>query len=404
MKLKVTFFAFLFIFQIGLSNAQEPTRFTGKIIDFETKKPIPLVTIQSPSVYTITNTDGEFEAIPQQTNEQITLSHISYHSLQIDFKNMPEVIELQPKTFELAELIVTPRETLVKELKEVWNKYMALTKDKKDKDFPESTFYYRQLTANDGLYTEYIEAFFTSPTTVAVLSLSLQEGRFARIKKDSVAHFTNYFYLSMIIPFSRKKDKNKKVIKTFLYPDFDKHYEIYLNRVISPAQEDEVKVYEFVPHQHKEENALFLSGKLFIRTKDRAIIRAEIKPVSMGVTFDHKTKVISEEHTFILSYREGIVSYPIIESVQADSKIKAIRNQKETTIHLSSILFANEFTFDKKGKKIKQKDHLLQEIAKSKYNQAFWDDNSVVKRTKIEQQVLDDFNREGYFGTMNMVQ
>ena len=43
-------------------------------------------------------------------------------------------------------------------------------------------------------------------------------------------------------------------------------------------------------------------------------------------------------------------------------------------------------------------------VANSEYNQDFWDNNPIIKRTKIEQQVVDDFNRHGYFGSMNLNQ
>lgn len=402
--IKASFLLIILLVEVMPLVSQEQVTFTGKIIDSETKEPIPLVTIQSSSVYTITNTEGGFDIQPKQADKSISFTHISYHRQQIDFDKLSETIELKPKTFELAEVIITPRETIIKELKEVWNKYMALTKDKKDKDFPESTFYYRQLTSNNDFFIEYIECFFTAPTTVSVQKMSLQEGRFARIKKDSLPYFTNYFYFSQIPPFSRKKAQKKKDLNTFLCADFDEHYEIQIYQIISPGEEDEVKVYKFIPkHPVWEDNSFFFAGKLYIRTKDQAIIRAEIKPVAMGLTFDRKTKVISEDHSFIISYREGITTYPIVESVQALSTIRVMRSQKENVMHIQSILFANDYTFDKKGIKVKQKDHLLKEVINSKYNQEFWDNNPVVKRTKIEQQVLDDFNRLGYFGTMNMV-
>lgn len=394
----------IFMGNTPLASQEQPV-FTGKIIDAETKEPVPLVAIRSSTVYTITNTDGEYDIQTTKPDEQISFTHISYQPQLIDYNQLPEVIELKPQIFELAEIIITPRETLIKELKEVWNKYMTLTKDKKDKDFPESTFYYRQLTSVDDSYTEYIECFFTAPTTVSIQDMSLQEGRFAHINKKEIPNITNYFYLSRIPPFSREKAQYKGSLNTFLCADFEEHFEIYLNKIISPQQNNEIKVYEFVPkHPFIEKKAIFLSGKLFIRVKDNAIIRAEITPASMGITFNKKIKVTDEENTFILTYRDGVTSYPVIESVQATTKITLSRNNEEKVMHIKSILFANDYTFDQKGKKVKQKDHLLKEVINSKYNQEFWDNNPVVKRTKIEQQVLDDFNKEGYFGTMNMVQ
>jgi len=69
-------------------------------------------------------------------------------------------------------------------------------------------------------------------------------------------------------------------------------------------------------------------------------------------------------------------------------------------MNVYSILFAIEYPVKLKGKKISQYDFLLKKVAESKYNQEFWDNNPIIKRTTIEQQVVDDFNRLGYFGSM----
>ena len=163
--------------------SQEKAIFTGKIVDAETKQPVELVTLHAPSGITITNTEGEYE-IKCNENETISFSHISYHSQQIPVRNIPALIELKPKVFELAEVLVVPRDAIVKELKAVWNKYYKELKGKKEKDYTEKTFFYRQLTFNNDTCVEYIESFFTAPTTVAVTTMTLQEGRFAGIKKN----------------------------------------------------------------------------------------------------------------------------------------------------------------------------------------------------------------------------
>jgi hypothetical protein len=71
-------------------------------------------------------------------------------------------------------------------------------------------------------------------------------------------------------------------------------------------------------------------------------------------------------------------------------------------MNIQSTLIPTELTFDKKRKRLKFEESLFLKVLKSEYNQEFWDENSVVKRTQIEQQVLNEFNREGYFGTMNL--
>lgn len=37
-----------------------------------------------------------------------------------------------------------------------------------------------------------------------------------------------------------------------------------------------------------------------------------------------------------------------------------------------------------------------------KYNNEFWNDNPIIKRTFVEQKVLDDFVKMGYFGAFEL--
>ncbi|MDR1200568.1 MAG: hypothetical protein LBL58_02915 [Tannerellaceae bacterium] len=94
-----------------------------------------------------------------------------------------------------------------------------------------------------------------------------------------------------------------------------------------------------------------------------------------------------------------------MEFVQVNADIISahkFKKKNRVAINAKSILFAVENTFDEQGNKLKQSDALLKKVAETKYDQAFWDSHPIVKRTEVEQQVLDDFNRQKYFGTMKI--
>jgi len=122
----------------------------------------------------------------------------------------------------LPEIVVIPRSVIIEELTAVWNKYNQLLKNKKEKDFPMQIYYYRQMTQNDDLYTEYMECFFTAPTTIRIQALSLQAGRFARIKKDSIGGLKNFFMTSQMTPISLHEASKEKAINPFLVKDFNR--------------------------------------------------------------------------------------------------------------------------------------------------------------------------------------
>lgn len=381
-------------------TAQEKIMYSGKIIDAETRQPIELVAVYTDSSSTISNMDGEYE-LKSSANRNIMFSHISYHAQTIHCQSVPDVIELKPKTFELAEVVIMPQEAIIRELKGVWSRYSKLLKGKKEKDFPVSTYYYRQLTFNNDTCVEYIESFFTAPTLAQIRTLSLQEGRYARIKRDSIFWFANYFTNSLAAPFSISEARTK-AINSPLCADFEKYYNVSIHKIISSGQQDEIRVYAFQPKEDKLiKNSFFISGLLYIRMEDRTILRAEMNANSLGFGSSN-ISILNEGYTFVVSYRDVPGSCPTIASVQVKCAIDANIHDRKCNMKIQSILIPAEYTFTKKGNRLKQKDVLFHEVMKSNYNQAFWDENPVVKRTKVEQQVLDDFNREGYFGTLNL--
>ena len=73
-----------------------------------------MVAIYAPSGNTITNTDGEYE-LKCNEDETISFSHVSYRTQQISVQNLPAIIEMKPKIFELAEIIVVPQEDIINE-------------------------------------------------------------------------------------------------------------------------------------------------------------------------------------------------------------------------------------------------------------------------------------------------
>ena len=391
-------YCFLILCFPSLTMAQKKA--ASCVMDAETNLPIGLVTIISSVDYSITNSEGEF-SLKVQDNDVIKLSHISYHPKQISHQQLKDTIFLEPKIIQLAEVLVMPKNIIAKELTAVWKRYDNLFSENYTRSFPYRTYYYRQLTQNNDLYTEYMECFFTAQTGTSIMEMSLQEGRYAGIKKDSLEKVTNFFYISQVHPFSQLSAKKRNALNCFLVKDFEKYYNIYISRIISPKSDDEVKVYEFVPiNEQIGKNATMLAGFLYIRTKDLSIIRMEANTTQLNVT--GIPDIRNKKYNFTVTYQDGISIYPVVETVVCELEINHQIGNKENKMRLYSTLFATDYDFKSSGKKMKKTDFLLKKVADSELNQEFWDNNPIIKRTKIEQQVVDDFNKLGYFGSMNI--
>jgi hypothetical protein len=388
-------------------TAQETV--SAHIIDAETRQPIDLVSVVSSVNGTITNREGGF-IVQIAPNDHLQLSHVSYYTQNIPVGQVGDTILLQPRVVELAEFVVMPRDVIVRELTAVWNKYYNLLRNRRDRDFPVQTFYYRQLTRNDDVYVEYIEAFFTALTSVRVRELYLQEGRFARANRAGTAEepifwFTNFFIFSHVTPFSLENARILNVANPFLVRDFEILYDINIVRIISPDSDDETIVYQFTPFQENIGiNAIMLSGQLYVRTRDLAIVHMEIFANDIGAR--GIPNVTNEIHHFSVTYREGIKAYPTVESVRAESVIThLLPNGQPHQMRISSLLYAVDHPIEtrrRRARNLRQNDVLLRRIARLGHNQEFWDNNPFVMRTAIEQRVLDDFIRAGYFGSMSL--
>jgi hypothetical protein len=208
---------------------------------------------------------------------------------------------------------------------------------------------------------------------------------------------------SQVRPLSLE-DAKENAVNPFLVKDFERHYDVSISRIISLNSEDEVVVYQFIPYRELSgRNRLMLSGQLYVRTKDRAIVRMEAFTQYIGI-IGGLSNVIDGKFDFTVTYRDGIESYPIVESVNVETVVAFLRNEQPHQMNIYSILYAIDQPIEtrRRARTMRQSDNLLRIVANSRHNQAFWDNNPFIKRTQVEQRVLDDFNRLGYFGSMNL--
>lgn len=110
--MKNYFCVFILFPFLTFQSYSQTIEMNGIIIDSETKTPIEFVNIGilNKNKGTISNLNGEFDLSVSKKflNDSLTISHISYYTIQIpikDFKN--QNVSLEPKTNELSEVIVS---------------------------------------------------------------------------------------------------------------------------------------------------------------------------------------------------------------------------------------------------------------------------------------------------------
>jgi hypothetical protein len=374
-----------------IANAQEAEYITGSVYDKATGE-----SLISASVYfdnsngTITNSDGEFIIRKIPDVDSLVFSYIGYASQKYSLHQLPSKIYLEPVATNLPEITVIPGYAN-KIVEQIWEKYNKISKEEDSRKREKYSFFYRQITQSHGIYNEFIECFLTAENTDGIDNLSLQEGRYAKVRKDSTVYFTynNFFYISQITPF-RRKDPGKKTVNTFIQPNFKKVYYVDIADRLSD-EKGSIIVLSFQPRK-QEKDKVTNTGKLYVRESDLSIIRFEGTTL-MNINFQ-------------VNYKERPNTYPIVESVMCswDSENEYTKENHEVIkykVKISSVLFMIDQQFDSSGKKLNKKDVLLKTINKKKYNPEFWRNNPIVKRTKIDEDVIKEFEASGAFDIFN---
>ncbi|GHU79075.1 hypothetical protein FACS1894145_2460 [Bacteroidia bacterium] len=376
---------------VQILYAQDNQMIVGGIYDRETNEPLVSASIYyvNNPLGTITNVEGEFVIQKQENPDTLVISYVGYTTKRYPVSNLPEKIYLERSTINLVEVIVTPG-YVNKLVKQIWEKYYTLYKQEKKNKNKDDTFFYRQITKSDSIYNEFIECFLTGKNAFSIQDMKLQQGRYGKLKLDKSFTFTNFFYISQMIFFrSQKAGKNEFI--TILQPDFEAIYHIEIADRIYSKDNGNIIVLNFQP---KKNNKNTVSGKLYVNETDLSILRFEGIVSSFEINLKNKNKKYGHL-AFGVNYKDNTESYPVVESVNVGFEIE----MQDLKFQITSMLFSVDQSFRKSTKELKQKDILINQIDKTTYDPAFWENNPIVKRTKIDEEIIRSFESQDAFGT-----
>jgi hypothetical protein len=171
-------------------------------------------------------------------------------------------------------------------------------------------------------------------------------------------------------------------------------------------------VLNFIPKKKAKEKLTLAWGKLYIRELDLAIIRIEgmsnnrLRPFAQVKFFGKVAKVlgkVSDSHfSFTINYKDGTDGYPHVEAINCtqDFTSNFLFEKGKHKIHITSTLFAvGPDTNPPKEQKTAKTDNLLDIVQQMEYRPDFWKNNSIVKRTKVDEEIIKSFENANAFGT-----
>ena len=383
---RILSFILLGLFSISLF-AQEVT-IQAKVIDVETHRALPNATISvSPEKSTIANADGEFviEAEPQ---EMLTISYVGYKPVSIKAERVGPVIQLSPYVVELSEVKVLPLKTI---LEKVVSALKAETDIYKKQ---ESNFYYRQTTQNNGECSEYIEAFLNGFSELALRQPSIINGRYGALQQTDTkkySYFKNYYVFSGISPYTYKKIRKKQLIVPMM-ADSSNLYEVDYD-ILSDKTQDKV-LYKIVFTPLAKVKVPIVRGVIYVDADTYRIQKYEGEILNFYV-IDKQGKHFDAKQSFSVTYtyRRGFMEVQSVISKGAFSAYGILVNINSTLVNVGKKYYDGK-------KKLGNDSNLKNKISSVDYDAKFWNDNTIIKRTPMEEQVVKMFEKDNVFSNM----
>ena len=377
-------------------------KFEATIVDAKTHEPLPFASVYaSQKSSTISNAVGVF-SIKCSPGAVLRISYVGYKTIHVKASELGRRVALESLENQLKEVIVTPVD-----LKDFIRKTTSETRHQLRKNEKrKSSFFYRQTTFADSTCFELMEAFLQAKSAVFLRDLVLLKGRFAGIQPDSLHRYsfwTNFFIVSEL-PMLTRYDHHDNIGIKPLVRNYRDYYEVGYD--IMGDGDDRILAIQFTPKPRLWESVLAVTLYVNARTHLLQKMEGEVRNVNVvhkeyvveevdtgKVVRQIKTNQPSTFHlTVNMTEERGFLE---VQSVYVDQQF--MRYGK--CINTRSIMFnVDGMEGTDGGRKIWNYGDLHEYVREQGYDQQFWHDNEMVRRTPVEQQVMEMFESQNLFG------
>ena len=380
----------------AIRPAAAQQRLTGKVLDAATGQPVPYASISvlNATAGTTSNAEGEFE-LKMLLPSRLVVSELGHRRDTVAVATTQVLqIRLQPTSVLLPEVQVG---SYLGDL--IAQAYRQLRRTNAQKMYGQA--FYRQITQLDGDNTEVQEMVWNAETSNAgVEGTSLAQGRFA--KKEALLSFNNFsIYTKGITLFNTKADSS--TWRGLIGPNAARYFVLKLLGVAQNGSQQLVEI-NFV--SRPEFPTIQERGSVVIDEITHQILRLRLETPGFRTKSNNpffKFKNESTQLEWVFASRPSGAA--TLEYLKVNRRAGIGRLAKaDVNIVVSSFTYfynarptpdASVAYAPAKGGEVD-----LALIKQTTYDPAFWQNNPVVKRTPLEEQVMKSFEQKGAFGTM----
>ncbi len=387
----------------------QPYEISGKVISEETGESIPFVSIGIRKIYkgTASNALGEFSFRVDSLPVTLVFSHLSFDTKEIVINDVrPLVVALTPGKLVMDELVIKARKgdsNFVYNL--VLNAYNRIIMRLRKEDHYGKAFY-RQISKNGDIYSELYEIFFdTRFSRNGVEDWAIQEGRYALKLSEADSFIYNKNFTLMVRLLSVVQPKTDDLVMPVSADVRDQYY-LTLEELVSVNGRNAALI-----RFKKKENVTIpaMEGEMLIDLDSYDLLKIKgiiaddhLNFVKLkGKTGYWKNYKLSSEMAFKYLGEDLVMDYMRLWQT-FDYFIDTTFVNRIVT---SSFFSYYEYYTPPKRKKLggrlaryNRSDAAVLDVLG--YNQDFWDNNIIVKRTPIEAEVTASFEAERSFGSI----
>ncbi|MCC2547178.1 carboxypeptidase-like regulatory domain-containing protein [Hymenobacter sp. BT175] len=385
----------LVLLAIGFS-AQAQYKVRGVALDKDTNEPVPFVSIgvQGTTIGTASNANGEFVLNLPSLPQTLIFAEIGHvrDTVRVTSVDQPLTVKMASATIALPEVKVASYAYQL-----VDRAFRQMQRNYSQKFYGKA--FYRQVTRIGNSPTELQEMVWNVKSNNArIEGTSMAQGRFAAV--SSLMDFTNFsLYTKSYGLYDERADSTKSL--ALLSPNVVKNYLVELVGIVEKGQGGVAEL----SFQTRPELKSRSQGTIWIDIDTYKVMRYQMTSPNFPLSTNNPTfKFKNTQLEVEMVFQDTPKAASPIDYMKVNLTTDLTRPSKpDTKLDVSSFTFffdTSETPVGATYARVTSTEKDRESINKTKYDPEFWANNPVVKRTPLEDEVIQSFEKKGAFGTM----
>ena len=400
-------FFFLLLPMLMLGYVQENNAsfiVQGKVIDATNGSIIPYcgIKVLNLTTGTASNELGEFELRVNEFPVTLTFSHINFEDYQLTISEATDVLEIRLNPLlNLLETVVleTPKLKNDPNASKLAKRVYRKVSSRLNRELKYGKAFYRQKTKTDNLYTEFSEILFDAEYNGGgVLKWDILEGRYAL--NEAGVNNKNYTRLTQIL---KGFQPDTEDIIFPLHPELEEHYYVNFKDRFN-ANGDEIVILKFTP-RNPLETPIF-RGEAYINTASDELLKLSCIVRNDKLDLVSLTEKNAQKKNYMLAFdlvfKTDDIQGQVLDYLKVDQEFDYFKDDTFFS-HVSStsnLTFIEHYITTERrrlGRQFRRNNSDWQNLDQIGYNSAYWENNPIVKRTPIEAEVIEAFEKDNAF-------